>query len=683
MKHQILKRIFIALLSCAFVLGSVPVTAFAAADSSAAAISDESQKEDATSTESQKEDKKTTTATKKDDVKTTTTTKKEDEKTTTATKKEDEKTTTATKKEGEKTTTATKKDDEKTTTATKKDDVKTTTAAEKEDEKTTTATEETDKKEDQIGTTDDTPNKIAITAAGGIGVVLPKIGEKKVNQAVLSDKTLKAEILSAAWNNESEATWKENDTPSLTITLQAGKTEDKVSSKDTYYFDESTFKPENFAVYGVENASELSGDFAKDTNKVKATLGAATLSAENTKATFTITFPDLKKSEPVPPTDPTHKHDLKHEKAKDATCKDEGNIQYWYCEGCNKYFEDADAKIETTQDKLKTPKKPHTESSERKNKKDASCSEKGYSGDKVCSVCGEIIEKGTETPIDSSKHNLVYTNAKDPTCIAKGNIEYWYCKDCKNYFKDKEATKKITEKETELAIDSSAHSDFTHIAAKNPTCTENGNIEYWYCKGCKKYFKDSDAKNAITAQQTVRQKTGHSYAAPTFYWTNGRSNCTATFVCRNNSNHKETRTASVTHSVSTAATCTDKGTTKYVASVSFNNQTYTDTKYEKDIPMKEHNLELRNVKNATCTLEGYTGDRVCKTCGKTIVTGTKTSKIAHNYQNGKCTVCGAAANSIFNPKTGDNSRILFFTFILLLSVVGIAGILIYNKRRRA
>ncbi len=131
------------------------------------------------------------------------------------------------------------------------------------------------------------------------------------------------------------------------------------------------------------------------------------------------------------------------------------------------------------------------------------------------------------------------------------------------------------------------------------------------------------------------------------------------------------------------------GTTKYTAkvtlpaTVTFNKQqTYTNTQSIKDIPKKEHSLVLKNAKNATCTLEGYTGDKVCTICNRTIVAGNKTNKVAHKYQNGKCTVCGATSNSIFNPKTGDNSRILLFTCILLLSVVGIAGVLIYNRRRR-
>ena len=55
-----------------------------------------------------------------------------------------------------------------------------------------------------------------------------------------------------------------------------------------------------------------------------------------------------------------------------------------------------------------------------------------------------------------------------------------------------------------------------HVPAKAPTTSADGNIEYWYCEACEKYFSDADAKNEITQAQTVipkRQSSGsnHSY----------------------------------------------------------------------------------------------------------------------------------------------------------------------------
>ncbi len=41
--------------------------------------------------------------------------------------------------------------------------------------------------------------------------------------------------------------------------------------------------------------------------------------------------------------------------------------------------------------------------------------------------------------------------------------------------------------------------------------------------------------------------------------------------------------------------------------------------------------EIKNVKSATCTAEGYTGDTYCKTCGTKIKSGTAVAKLSHKY----------------------------------------------------
>ena len=61
--------------------------------------------------------------------------------------------------------------------------------------------------------------------------------------------------------------------------------------------------------------------------------------------------------------DPNSHTDLKHNEAKAATEDVEGNIEYWYCEGCGKYYSDKDgtkeiAKADTVTAKL--PKSPKT-----------------------------------------------------------------------------------------------------------------------------------------------------------------------------------------------------------------------------------------------------------------------------------------------------------------------------------
>ena len=50
------------------------------------------------------------------------------------------------------------------------------------------------------------------------------------------------------------------------------------------------------------------------------------------------------------------------------------------------------------------------------------------------------------------------------------------------------------------------HTDLKHIDAKAATKTAEGNIEYWYCGGCDKYYSDKDGTNEIKKADTVTAK---------------------------------------------------------------------------------------------------------------------------------------------------------------------------------
>ena len=65
--------------------------------------------------------------------------------------------------------------------------------------------------------------------------------------------------------------------------------------------------------------------------------------------------------------------------------------------------------------------------------------------------------------------------------------------------------------------DSHTHT-LTPVAAKEATCTEAGNIAYWFCDDCDKYFSDAEAENEITQAQTVISALGHKWSA---LWTGG------------------------------------------------------------------------------------------------------------------------------------------------------------------
>ena len=128
---------------------------------------------------------------------------------------------------------------------------------------------------------------------------------------------------------------------------------------------------------------------------------------------------------------------------------------------------------------------------------DGVCSECGYvclheDADKnhICDICGKTTSEHKDA---DNNHICDYCNKKisdhsggKATCIAKA-----VCEICK---------------ESYGSPDPNNHTDLKHIDAKGATAAEEGNIEYWYCGGCKKYFSDAAAKIEITEAATVTAK---------------------------------------------------------------------------------------------------------------------------------------------------------------------------------
>ena len=72
----------------------------------------------------------------------------------------------------------------------------------------------------------------------------------------------------------------------------------------------------------------------------------------------------------------------------------------------------------------------------------ATCTERA-----VCEICGKAFGD-----LDGNHHaNLKHIDAKAATKTAEGNIEYWYCEDCDKYFADAAATKEIKQADTVTA----------------------------------------------------------------------------------------------------------------------------------------------------------------------------------------------------------------------------------------
>ncbi len=135
----------------------------------------------------------------------------------------------------------------------------------------------------------------------------------------------------------------------------------------------------------------------------------------------------------------------------------------------------------------------------------------------TCTKCG-----ATKTEhMGANGHNLVFHKGKPATCAEKGWEAYHTCTDC-DYtdYNEIPATGDHTGGEatcTKKAVcdvcgnpygdlDPDNHDDLRHVEAKAATKESEGNIEYWYCTGCGKYYRDAEATKEITKEETIAEK---------------------------------------------------------------------------------------------------------------------------------------------------------------------------------
>ena len=123
-----------------------------------------------------------------------------------------------------------------------------------------------------------------------------------------------------------------------------------------------------------------------------------------------------------------------------------------------------------------------------------------------------------EMPAGHCAHEFVATAAKAATCTEDGNIAYWYCTDCKTYFADEAAMTEIMLPDTVIA--KTGHT-LRAFEEKPATCTEDGSIAYWYCSTCNTYFKNASGTDEIAIGDIAVKAKGHVVAvdeavAPTY-----------------------------------------------------------------------------------------------------------------------------------------------------------------------
>lgn len=207
--------------------------------------------------------------------------------------------------------------------------------------------------------------------------------------------------------------------------------------------------------------------------------------------------------------DPTnHGGKLPKTPAQEPTCGANGNYEYYYCSGCNKYFKDEDGKIPFTSSVVIPATGKHT--LESVDAKDPTCTEDGHEAYWKCSVCGQKFSDAegknkisAPTEIKASGHKGYWMSGQEASCTKDGRKVVWHCDKCGKNFTDETAKTEVTD--ADLVIKATGHT-LTKTDYKAATRTEEGNIAYWHCSVCDKYFADEACTNEITKAQTVIPK---------------------------------------------------------------------------------------------------------------------------------------------------------------------------------
>lgn len=156
---------------------------------------------------------------------------------------------------------------------------------------------------------------------------------------------------------------------------------------------------------------------------------------------------------------------------------------------------------------------------------DATCTEPGYSGDDVCTVCGVMVHQGTTIP--AKGHSWGTWTVISPATESAEGMEVHTCSVCGE-----------TESRTIPVLTHVHH--LTAVAGMEPTCEHTGAEACWKCTGCGRLFSDADGSHEID-EVVVIPALGHD-------WDDGvvtkAPSCTeagvTTYTCKRDAAHQRT-----------------------------------------------------------------------------------------------------------------------------------------------
>ena len=184
--------------------------------------------------------------------------------------------------------------------------------------------------------------------------------------------------------------------------------------------------------------------------------------------------------------------------AVDATCIENGNVEFWYCPDCGKYYSDEMGEHAISIDDTVIVAAGEHDWGAWVTDSEWGCTT-GGERTRECKNCGYI---NTEI-IPAGEHELKYIQGIPATCTATGIKEHWHCDVCGNNYADKQCTEKLTTVEVEKLMH-----DMIYVAKEEATCGEDGCEEYWTCESCGDVFADEAGSEIVDVEDLIIKKTG-------------------------------------------------------------------------------------------------------------------------------------------------------------------------------
>ncbi|MBR4418805.1 MAG: hypothetical protein IKT33_02240 [Clostridia bacterium] len=202
-----------------------------------------------------------------------------------------------------------------------------------------------------------------------------------------------------------------------------------------------------------------------------------------------------------------HKHPLTKVTGHAATCQETGIKDYWECPDCAKYFADAEGLVEMTSTELanwKVIKKAHHETNEHHHVAEikANCAHDGNIEYYTCIYCGDYFDDANcKIPVSNdfikynktNNHEIIFVKATTAKCNQPGMAAHYECQVCGQKYTDKNGETTTTAEALVITVEH----ELIPVAAVEATCTTEGNIAHHHCTECEQNFKNEQALNPI------------------------------------------------------------------------------------------------------------------------------------------------------------------------------------------